>query len=305
MARVAPPSDVDHEIRTVLARANVRGCLHARPVDDGADEVAVDADAACPTASTYKIAVLLEVACRAAEGGLALTDRVHVPPSRRTTGTTGICTMLDAVDLSVRDLAMLMIQVSDNTATDVLQELVGTERVRSRLAGLGLANTAIRTDCQHLLDELLGELGGERYAAGRPAGQHAALVARSGALRAETGNTTTPRDMTTLLSLIWRDEAGPVESCAEVRRVLGCQHAPHRLSTAYRDGPLIAGKTGTLYGGARAEVGVVDFGGGDRYAVAVYLQSDDFDYRNATADAAVGRAAGVAIDHLRRGAGQR
>ena len=199
----------------------------------------------------------------------------------------------------MRDLATLMIQVSDNTATDVLHELVGTDAVMARLRALGLTATTIEMDCHHLIAAVVDELG--PGIGDLTTDQLDERVATSPSIRAERGNTTTARDMTTLLRLIWRDEAGPMEACAEVRQVLGWQHAPHRLSTAYTDGPRISGKTGTLIGGIRNEVGVVDFGEGEAYAVAVFLRQNTSVLRQPDADRAIGTAARLAIDALREG----
>ncbi|TDC10340.1 hypothetical protein E1267_04770 [Nonomuraea longispora] len=93
--------------------------------------------------------------------------------------------------------------------------------------------------------------------------------------------------------------ARPVGGGAELALDADAEYAPHRLSTAYRDGPKIAGKTGTFYGGVRNEVGVVDFGGGEEYAVAIFLRQHDFDLRDARADAAIGAVARLLVDRLR------
>ncbi|WP_165974810.1 serine hydrolase [Nonomuraea deserti] len=284
------------QAREALAAAGATGTFHARHVGGGA-ELALDADAVQVAASTYKVAVLLEVACQAVAGELSLTRRVRVPGDVRSPGPSGISSMLDEVELSVRDLALLMMQVSDNTATDVLQEIVGTARIAARLDALGIRDTTVRLDCAGLIAEIIDDLDGDPLNEDRDA--LGAAVAASPALAGTTGNTTTARDMTTLLSLIWRDEAGPPEACEEVRRVMLQQYAPHRLSTAYRDGPKIAGKTGTFYGGVRNEVGVVDFGDGEEYAVAIFLRQHEFDLRDGRADAAIGAVARLLVDHLR------
>jgi beta-lactamase class A len=218
--------------------------------------------------------------------------------------------MLDEVEMSVRDLAFLMMSVSDNTATDVLQALVGTDRINERLRALGINSTYIRDDCASLLAEVIADLGGDPTLpvpeSSTPANpfelDDAALreaITTSPALTGKTGNTSTPRDITTLLSLIWSDRAGSPEACAEVRRIMGLQFAPHRLSTAYGDGPSISGKTGTLVGGITNEAGVIDFGNGEAYAVAVFLRKHDFSLRNAAGDRAVGDLARLVIDSLR------
>ena len=299
---------VDDQVREALDRVGADVSLHVRAVDDDRD-YAFDADRTSVAASTYKVAVLLEVASQASAGELALRQRVRVPADDDRHGN-GISGTRDAVEMSVRDLALLMMQVSDNTATDTLQALVGTDRINDRLQGLGLTETIVRRDCAGLIADITADLGGDVESlaeadlqSGDPLGlgseRIAAAVAASPALAGRTGNTTTARDMTRLLQLIWTDQAGPADACAEVRRIMAQQFAPHRLSTAYRDGPLIAGKTGTLWGGVRNEVGVVDFRDGNRFAVAVFLRQHDYDLRYGAADAVIGEVARLAIDHLR------
>jgi hypothetical protein len=155
------------------------------------------------SASTYKVLVLLELACQVAEGRVSPTGRLRVPPGERTLGPTGLSVLQDDVELSVRDLALLMMQISDNTATDVVQRLVGTEAIGRRLEGLGLHRTVVESDCAGLLAMLRDELGGDVDALD-PAELVAALAA-SPSLNAVRGNRTTPREMTRLLDLVWTD----------------------------------------------------------------------------------------------------
>jgi beta-lactamase class A len=293
---VTTDQDVIELVRATLDVAGVDGTVHARKIG-GPEEFALAADQPVVSASTFKVFVLLEFACRVAEGTLSATTRIRVTPEERTMGPTGLSVLLDDVEMTARDLAVLMMQISDNTATDVVQRLVGTEAVGRRIASLGLTRSVIEHDCRSLLAMLFDELGGDPKALSGDA--LAQAVAASPTLRAECGNRTTAREMTTLLDLIWRDEAGPAEACAEVRRVMGMQHAPHRLATAYVDGPVISAKTGTLFGGVRNEVGVIDFGEHQQYAVAVFLQAHSNELRNAVADRAIGDVARIVVDHLR------
>ncbi|NED96283.1 serine hydrolase [Phytoactinopolyspora alkaliphila] len=290
-------SGLSTQIREVAERAGCSLALHVRSLDGDDAEVDIGADTPSLAASTYKVAVLLELACQAAEGRLDLTGRLRVTPAQHSAGISGISTMLDEIEISIRDLALLMIQVSDNTATDVLQRLVGTENIAHRLRNLGIKHTEIRTDCAGLIGRAVDDLGGDPHLLSPE--ELASVVPRSIESGFRTGNTTTPRDMTRLLQAIWLNQAGPAEACAEVRRIMSLQFAPHRISTSYRDGPAIAGKTGTFYGGIRNEVGVLEFGPEDRYAVAVYLRQRHYDLRDGTADAAIGTVTRMAVDHLR------
>jgi beta-lactamase class A len=290
---------VEAELIRVFDAAGGRGYLHARTVD-GALEVGVDADAPAVTASVFKIAVLLEVARQGAGGVLDLRERVTVPASRRTAGPTGLSVMLDDVEVSLRDLAFLMMSVSDNTATDVLMERVGVDRIAATLASLGLRETVVGADCAQLLAGLAADLGIDLDAPEEDLALAAidpAVYASARALRATETNRTTAREMTELLSLIWRGEAGPPEACAEVRRIMALQVWPHRLSSGFPDGVSVAGKTGTLPG-IRNEVGVVTYPDGNSYAVAVFTRSRSYASQQPAMDAAIGTAASMAVAHL-------
>lgn len=98
-----------------------------------------------PQASSIKIAVLLEVLKQAEEGRLRLDELLAVEEGRKV-GGSGILVHLGrpALSLSVRDTAVLMIVLSDNTATNMLIDRVGMEAVNARLSRLGLAKTRLQ-----------------------------------------------------------------------------------------------------------------------------------------------------------------
>lgn len=95
-----------------------------------------------PTASTIKVAILLELYGQAEQGRVDLAE-VTRPGGPRVAG--GILVDLsDRVSLTWRDLAVLMMGLSDNEATNVLIERLGREAVNARLDGLGLKATRLR-----------------------------------------------------------------------------------------------------------------------------------------------------------------
>ncbi len=255
------------------ALAGVRVAVHARDLGSGA-EVGVGSDEPVVLASVFKIAVAVELARQFEAGGLDPTERVRVPAAGRTIGDTGLSALLDEVELSLRDLAQLMMSVSDNAATDVVLRRVGLDRVNATLRALGLEQTVLEGDCAFLLGRMGHEL-------------HAASTTRS-----------TPREMVRLLDLVWRDEAGPPGACAFVRRIMGQQVWPHRLRTGFPDGVKCSGKTGTLPF-VRNEAGVVEYPDGDRYAVAVFTVSGTPLMVQPDADRAIGRVARLTVDALR------
>lgn len=290
---------VEGRVRAAFADAGVRGWLHAVDVDDPAREVAVDADQAVVLASVFKVAVLVELFARVAAGELDPAEPVDVPAAARTPGETGLGAMRDDARLSLRDLAYLMIAVSDLAATDALYDRLGEAAINARLDRLGLARTRVAGCCRDMVASMREDAG---------AAEGAELVARladpevRARLRvldpAQTSRGT-PRDLTRLLGAIWRDEAADARACAEMRRLLALQVWPHRLASGFPDDEVaVSGKTGTVPG-VRNEVGVVEYPDGRRYAVAVFTRTDSPALTLPQADAAIGVAARRAVDALR------
>ncbi len=103
------------------------------------------ADEVMPTASSIKIAILAELYRQAQQGKLKLTD-FYTLQSSDLVGGSGITSVLTpgATRLTLRDVAVLMISVSDNSATNVIIDRVGMENVNVLLDSLGLTHTRLR-----------------------------------------------------------------------------------------------------------------------------------------------------------------
>ncbi|TWV46013.1 serine hydrolase [Streptomyces misionensis] len=142
---------IEETIDEVFAAGGCRGSLSALEID-GPGRLSVAGGVSAVAASTFKIAVGLEFFCQAAEGELDPAERVVVSPAEATLGGQGLCITEDPVEISLRDVARLMLTISDNTATDVLIRRVGIERVRARLAGLGFTGFHLPGTIQHEFD---------------------------------------------------------------------------------------------------------------------------------------------------------
>ncbi|MFF9456206.1 serine hydrolase [Streptomyces flaveolus] len=285
---------VTGRLRAAFAEAGVTGWLHAVDIDSGA-QVDAGADQPVCTASVHKLCVLVALHEQAAAGLLDLTERIECPPAGRTPGPTGIAAMLDPVTLSLRDAAFLMMSVSDNTAADLLLHRVGLDAVNRTTARLGLT----RTRAVSSFGEMLAAMREDAGPAGARALTDPHVITRLRSLDPARANHSTPRDMTRLLTAVWRDEACPPEYGAAMRRILGLQVWPHRLASGFPfDDVHVAGKTGTLPT-LRNEVGVVEYPDGGRYAVAVFTRTAHTAATLPAADAVIGTAARIAVDALR------
>ncbi len=97
------------------------------------------ADEPFPAASVIKLALVMALYADAAEGRLSLDERVAV--GARVDGS-GVLRLIQHVEpLALADLAMLSMAVSDNTATNLLIDRLGLERVAARLAEWGCSST--------------------------------------------------------------------------------------------------------------------------------------------------------------------
>lgn len=129
-----------------------------------------------PQASSIKIAVLAEMFKQAEEGRLDLDAFLTVDDGNRVAGS-GVLYFLGrpSLSLSVRDTAVLMVVLSDNTATNLLIDKVGMEAVNRRMDALGLGKTRLR---RKMMDLKAASEGRE--------------------------NVSTPLEMMTLLESVWK-----------------------------------------------------------------------------------------------------
>lgn len=295
---IAGTDRVRTELCDVFARAGVEGFVHARDLDTGA-EFGHRADDRVSLASVFKIPIALEYARQSAAGQLDPAAR-HTVTSAYRAGGSGTDGCLYDVEMSARDLAFMMMTISDNAATDLLLDIVGLDRVRTLLDGLGFTGFGV-SSCHALDDDIRRELGlapGSSIDDQLPGIPDERLLAL-GVNDPHRSPSSTPREVTALLAAIWRDEAGPARACAEVRGIMGRQVWQHRLVSGFPEsGVRIAGKTGTDFA-IRNEAGVVEYPDGKRYAVGVFLRSARVADRQPHTDRAIGRAARAVIDHLR------
>ncbi|MCR1783814.1 class A beta-lactamase-related serine hydrolase [Nocardioides carbamazepini] len=289
------------QIEGIFTDAEVTGSVHARHVERDDIEVAVRADDPVVLASVFKIPVALAYARAVVGGRLDATEQVIVPSRYRVGGIgTGGCR--DEVRMSLRDLAGLMLTLSDNAATDVILDRVGLEAVTAVLEDLDLDSTVIGGGCEAVFGSMYEDLGiasSESLDAVAAATNDATLPALRACDPRRSVQRSTARDITRLLSAIWNDEKSDPRACAIVRDIMADQVWSHRLTSGFPDGVAVAGKTGTLPG-VRNEAGVVTYPDGTRYAVAIFLRSTRVSDRMPAADRAIGLAARAAVEGMRQ-----
>ncbi|MEO3742700.1 serine hydrolase [Plantactinospora sp. B5E13] len=285
-------------IERIFDEVGVDAQLHVAEIDGGA-EVAIRADEQVVLASIFKILLVLEFARQAAAGQLDPTERVLVRAEDRL-GGWGTAGCADDIEVSLRDLAYFAMSVTDNSAADLLLRRVGPDVLSLLAAELGLARTRIVGGPRQLLESMYADVGA------RDDAEFARIFPtlserRIRALRVfDPASTTsgTPREMTRLLGLVWRDEAGPPPACALVRNLMARQLFWTRIASGFPPQVRVSAKTGTLPG-LHMEAGVAEYPDGGRYAIAVFARARRLDARRIDVDLAMGEAARTAVEALR------
>ncbi len=196
-------------------------------------ELLVHPDEVFPQASSIKIAVLAELyhqdggSVSGKLGKARLSDSYTVRSSDLVADSDIMGGLTPGVTkLTNRDLATMMVAVSDNSATNVLIDRIGMDNVQRLMDSLGLKDTRLRRKMMDL----------KAAAQGRE-------------------NISTPREMMHLLEAVYRHKVFAASSGDDFFNVL----ATHKDSWLPRDLPSeirIANKPGALEG-VRADSGVV------------------------------------------------
>lgn len=189
-------------------------------------------------ASSIKITVLATLYLQAQEGKIKLTDLYTVQSSDLVPDSDIMNGLTPGVTrVTLRDLATMMVAVSDNAATNVLIDRVGMSNVNAMLDSLSLTHTRLR---RKMMDLQAAKEGRE--------------------------NISTPREMMTLLDAIYHGKVLDQQSTADFFKVL----STNKSSWIPRDLPAdlrIANKPGALEA-VRNDSGIV-FVEGRPYVICV------------------------------------
>ena len=288
------------------------GCVGTLCVENAAGQlgVGIAADQPVVAASVIKVLIAVEVERQFADGRLNPYERVHLPTRERTPGPVGFSFYEDDVDISLRDLLIPMLTLSDNVATDALLAKVGIASCNATATALGLYETVIEQDLCTMINSIAQAAGFTGWdamvawdAEAHPATEDAAireLILTAAAMQTTTANRTTARDMCRLLRLIWTDQATSADGCRSIRSLMARQLTRDRLASAFAPPVRVAAKSGGLLGVYHHEIGVIIYPGGRWYSAAVFTRTTDAPSKASAINAAIGQAAARAIELLTR-----
>lgn len=108
------------------------------------EQVGVNEQISFPTASMIKIQILFELVRACARGQAQMWERVTLRQQDKTRGSGLLLDLDEGASLTLRDLAVLMMSISDNTATNMLIDRLGIQAVNQAIRDGGMYDTELR-----------------------------------------------------------------------------------------------------------------------------------------------------------------
>ena len=236
------------KLRTELHRIadDTKGVVGAQVIDLATGErIGVNDTLTFPQGSAIKIPLLIELYHQDDAGALKLSTRVPVRLVDRTGGSGLLQNLGDGTsELSLGDLAMFMITVSDNTATNLLIDRVGMEKVNATTRALGVPDVKLQRKMIRPRDSFAGN-----------------------------ENIATPSGAATIMAKIAKCEL-PMskERCGELRRLLEIPKGGP-IEASVPEGVRVAWKPGDIEG-VNTAWGLVDLPGRPYVVVGMVNYSD-------------------------------
>ena len=224
-----------------------------------------------PTASVIKLPLLVTLYEDAIAGRIDLSERVTYRDDTKVAGSGVLQYLDDGLAPTLRDLSVLMMSVSDNTATDLLFDRVGKDRIEATMDRLGLSSTRVPFDIREMLMELV-DMDHTKPGGYDELRRLLRLSAGSGgrSMIPEQADRTTPADICRLLELVESRAILDPDACTAIIELMKRIQSATRIPGLLPKGTVVAHKTGS-YRRLRNDVGIVYAPNGP-YVVALFAR---------------------------------
>jgi len=142
ISAAAQSQTLDDQVKPIVASFKGKVSLFAKNLDTG-ETYGLNPDERVRTASTIKIAVMIEAFARVADGKAKWTDEVVLTKEKKVSGSGILNELSDGLKLTLRDAVNLMMILSDNTATNLVLDVLTTDAVNARMESLGFKQIKI------------------------------------------------------------------------------------------------------------------------------------------------------------------
>ncbi len=291
-------ADLEQRLKAVVAKSSGVWGVSVKHIERN-EFAGINAGEKFQMASVFKVPVLVELFYQVKEGKLSLEERVEWKDAPLYFGS-GILVNLDAgLKPTIRDLATLMITLSDNAATDMLCNRLGFANITTRLRALGLTKTSVDGGTRELILFALGLRGDAYRNLTRETlrtvewEKNAEAIERNRKLfLEECPNCTTPAEMTLLFEKIVTGQAADKPATDQMLRILSQQQFNQRLPRWLPGNVRADHKTGTLNAPVWVvnDAGIIYLPGGQRVIVSVFSRGAEMSLGPAELKASVSNA---------------
>lgn len=219
-----------------------------------------------PAASTIKVPIIVQLYVAVRAGRIRLSDSVQITEADLIPGSPFTASLLQDIEetglVIIQRLSEAMIQCSDNTATNVLLQLMGMESVNTTMDELNLPSTRVKR-----------------------------LMMDSAAAMHDQENITTPMDMAQLLAELYRGNIVDADASHQILQVMSLPKLHVEMTQVIHSIPpgiRVASKPGWLKG-AYCDVAVV-YSEQRPFVVSIYgtfLRDGDWGFINDITDVIV------------------
>lgn len=246
---IAQTETLDSKIQNAIKDFSGKVWIYAKNLDTGKD-FSLRADEQVRTASTIKLPIMTEVFHQIAQGKVKWTDEIVLTKEKKQGGSGILFEFSDDTKIDLKTAVNLMIVLSDNTATNLVIDKIGTDNVNDFVESLGLHQT-------RSMRKIGG--GGDSKASNDPRLKLFGLGASS------------PRDMVKLLEMLENGQVVSKEASAEMLNILKRQQLKDGIGRGLPDTIQSASKSGAL-DRLRSDVGILYT---RRGRIAMAITTDD------------------------------
>ncbi len=137
---LASAADLSSQLNALAVEHKGKVAFFAKNLKTG-QTIAINADTLVTTASVIKLPIMLETFYEIKAGKHSLNERLALNKDNQVPGS-GVLTLLDpGLQPTLKDAVSLMIDVSDNTATNLVIDDISIAAVNARLAAMELKDT--------------------------------------------------------------------------------------------------------------------------------------------------------------------
>jgi len=202
-------------------------------------------------ASVFKIPILAALYRDVKVGKVSLQERIRLEEVDLVNGSGIFKELIPGIDVTIKNLATMMIIVSDNVGTDKILNIVGKENVNQYMKEVGLNNTYIRFSCWELLCSCVGlppqRFSLELYNDINRRFKNGEIDYNSIVFQESIeNNVTTAFDMALLLEKIANKQLISEKACDEMFEILEKQQFRNRIPYLLPATTVVAHKTGTV-----------------------------------------------------------